>query len=235
MPLQSSIANEYISIILFLRKKDLHVWVTIGWKFILWKQIHFNDNFENELHKSQQGKYNATEIEVTGKLSPRIYIFLFSSFYEAMLDKWSIKWYIVFSYFHLTFLSQIWPFCQNVIVQEVVTFISEWQVYYGSMTNSNYLYFWRSILSSWISFEKEQTSHKKAFLAGKEIDCATIAFWFDLFSCEQLSDGLLSRLLLQIRTDGSILFSYSLFSDYCQMLIDRRQIEWPEKNFVFLT
>ena len=77
----------------------MHVWVTIGWKFILWKQIHFNDNFENELHKSQQGKYNATEIEVTGKLSPRIYIFLFSSFYEAMLDKWSIKWYIVFSYF----------------------------------------------------------------------------------------------------------------------------------------
>ena len=131
---------------------------------------------------------------------------------------------------YLTFLSQIWPFCQNVIVQEVVTFISEWQVYYGSMTNSNYLYFWRSILSSWISFEKEQTSHKKAFLAGKEIDCATIAFWFDLFSCEQLSDGLLSRLLLQIRTDGSILFSYSLFSDYCQMLIDRRQIEWPEKT-----
>ena len=87
MPLQSSIANEYISIILVLRKKDLHVWVTIGWKFILWKQIHFNDNFENELHKSQQGKYNATEIEVTGKLSPRIYIFLFFSFYEAMRDK----------------------------------------------------------------------------------------------------------------------------------------------------
>ena len=86
----------------------------------------------------------------------------------------------------------LWPFCQNVIVQEVVTFISEWQVYYGSMTNSNYLYFWRSILSSWICFEKEQTSHRKAFLAGKEIDCATIAFWFDLFSCEQLSDGLLS-------------------------------------------
>ena len=131
---------------------------------------------------------------------------------------------------YLTFLSQIWPFCQNVIVQEVVTFISEWQVYYGSMTNSNYLYFWRSILSSWICFEKEQTSHRKAFLAGKEIYCATIAFWFDLFSCEQLSDGLLSRLFLQIRTDGSILFSYSLFSDYCQMLIDRRQIEWPEKN-----
>ena len=78
-------------------------------------------------------------------------------------------------------------------------------------------------------------AQKKAFLAGKEIDCATIAFWFDLFSCEQLSDGLLSRLLLQIRTDGSILFSYSLFSDYCQMLIDRRQIEWPEKNFVFVT
>ena len=131
---------------------------------------------------------------------------------------------------YLTFLSQIWPFCQNVIVQEVVTFISEWQVYYGSMTNSNYLYFWRSILSSWICFEKEQISHWQTFLAGKEIDCATIAFWFDLFSCEQLSDGLLSRLLLQIRTDGSILFSYSLFSDYCQMLIDRRQIEWPEKK-----
>ena len=131
---------------------------------------------------------------------------------------------------HLTFLSQIWPFCQNVIVQEVVTFISEWQVYYGSMTNSNYLYFWRSILSSWICFEREQTSHRKTFLAGKEIDCATIAFWFDLFSCEQLSDGLLSRLFLQIRTDGSILFSYSLFSDYCQMLIDRRQMEWPEKT-----
>ena len=73
--------------------------MTIGCEFILWKQIHFNDNFENELHKSQQGKYNATEIEVTGKLSPRIYIFLFSSFYEAMRDKWSIKWYIVFSYF----------------------------------------------------------------------------------------------------------------------------------------
>ena len=136
----------------------------------------------------------------------------------------------IFKKRYLTFLSQIWPFCQNVIVQEVVTFISEWQVYYGSMTNSNYLYFWRSILSSWISFEKEQTSHKKAFLAGKEIDCATIAFWFDLFSCEQLLDGLLSRLFLQIRTDGSILFSYSLFSDYCQMLIDRRQIEWPEKK-----
>ena len=134
---------------------------------------------------------------------------------------------------YLTFLSQIWPFCQNVIVQEVVTFISEWQVYYGSMTNSNYLYFWRSILSSWICFEKEQTSHRKAFLAGKEIDCATIAFWFDLFSCEQLSDGLLSRLFLQIRTDGSILFSYSLFSDYCQMLIDRRQIEWPEKKTLY--
>ena len=69
----------------------------------------------------------------------------------------------IFKKRYLTFLSQIWPFCQNVIVQEVVTFISEWQVYYGSMTNSNYLYFWRSILSSWISFEKEQTSHKKSF------------------------------------------------------------------------
>ena len=237
MPLQSSIANNFI--ILVLRKKDLHVWVTIGWKFILWKQIHFNDNFENELHKSQQGKYNATEIEVTGKLSPRIYIFLFSSFYEAMLDKWSIKWYIVFSYFqkkvfdisfpNLAFLSKC--YCAGSCnlyfrMTGLLRFNDKFELFVFLKIHFIIMdFFWKGT----------NIAQKKAFLAGKEIDCATIAFWFDLFSCEQLSDGLLSRLLLQIRTDGSILFSYSLFSDYCQMLIDRRQIEWPEKNFVFVT
>ena len=65
-------------------------------------------------------------------------------------------------FFHAT--SQNLLLCgNNGILQEVVTLISEWQLYYSSMTNLKYLYFSRRFLWFWLYFLQNCKSRKVQF------------------------------------------------------------------------
>ena len=83
--------------------------------------------------------------------------------------------------------------CRNAILQQVVTLISEWQLYYSSMTNLKYLYFWRWFLQFFLlpQFRIVNLLLCSVCLFLGEINCALIAFGFVLLSGEQLLDGLL--------------------------------------------